>query len=165
MNNLPLLTLVTFLPLAGAFVIAFIPRPNLRAIRWAALGTSLLTWAVSLLILASFNNDAAGFQFVEEADWVPAFGIQYKLGIDGISLALVVLTTTLTWISILASFGPIKDRVKEYMISFLVLEVGMVGVFLALDTFLFYIFWEIVLVPMYLIIGIWGGANRSYATI
>src|SRR5688572_4657459 len=165
MNNLPLLTLVTFLPLAGAFVIAFIPRPNLRAIRWAALGTSLLTWAVSLLILASFNNDAAGFQFVEEADWVPAFGIQYKLGIDGISLALVVLTTTLTWISILASFGPIKDRVKEYMISFLVLEVGMVGVFLALDTFLFYIFWEIVLVPMYLIIGIWGGANRIYATI
>jgi NADH-quinone oxidoreductase subunit M len=102
---------------------------------------------------------------VETAEWIPAFGIEYKLGVDGISLALVVLTTTLTWISILASFGPIKDRVKEYMISFLVLEVGMVGVFLALDTFLFYIFWEIVLVPMYLIIGIWGGANRIYATI
>ena len=84
---------------------------------------------------------------------------------DGLSLALVVLTTTLTWISILASFGPIKTRVKEYMISFLVLEVGMIGVFLALDLFLFYIFWEIVLVPMYLIIGIWGGPNRIYATI
>ena len=98
-------------------------------------------------------------------DWIPVFGIQYKVGVDGLSLALVVLTTTLTWISILASFGPIKTRVKEYMISFLILEVGMIGVFLALDLFLFYIFWEIVLVPMYLIIGIWGGANRIYATI
>src|SRR5205814_2741552 len=94
-----------------------------------------------------------------------AFGIQYKLGVDGISLALVVLTTTLTWISLLASFGPIQKRVKEYMISFLILEVGMIGVFLALDMFLFYIFFEIVLIPMYLIIGIWGGANRIYATI
>jgi NADH-quinone oxidoreductase subunit M len=163
--NLPWLTLVTFLPLAGAFVIALIPRERLPWIRWVAIGTALLTWVVSLLILAGFDRDASGFQFVEVANWVPAFGIQYKLGIDGISLALVVLTTTLTWISILASFGPIKERVKEYMIAFLVLEVGMVGVFLALDTFLFYIFWEIVLVPMYLIIGIWGGANRIYATI
>ena len=102
---------------------------------------------------------------MQEVDWIPLFGIQYQVGVDGISLVLVLLTTPLTWISILASFGPIKDRVKEYMISFLVLEVGMLGVFLALDTFLFYIFWEIVLVPMYLIIGIWGGANRIYATI
>ena len=165
MNGVPLLTLVTFLPLVGALLIALIPRDNLTWIRWAALGTALVTWAVSLLLLANFDSTAAGFQFVEVADWVPAFGIQYKLGVDGISMALVVLTTTLTWISILASFGPIKDRVKEYMISFLILEVGMTGVFLALDTFLFYIFWEIVLVPMYLIIGIWGGANRIYATI
>ena len=115
--------------------------------------------------MAGFDVNATGFQFGEQADWVPAFGIQYKLGVDGISLALVVLTTTLTWISILASFGPIKTRVKEYMISFLILEVGMIGVFLALDMFLFYIFFEIVLIPMYLIIGIWGGANRVYATI
>ncbi len=165
MSNLPLLTLITFLPLLGALVIAFLPRHRHNWIRWAALGTSLLTWAVSLFLLASFDPTIPGFQYVETADWIPAFGIEYKLGVDGISLALVVLTTTLTWISILASFGPIKDRVKEYMISFLVLEVGMVGVFLALDTFLFYIFWEIVLVPMYLIIGIWGGANRIYATI
>src|SRR4029077_19709028 len=97
--------------------------------------------------------------------WIPDFGIQYKLGADGLSVALVVLTTTLSWISILASFKPIQTRIKEYMISFLILEVGLIGVFLALDTFLFYIFWEIVLVPMYLIIGIWGGANRIYATI
>jgi NADH-quinone oxidoreductase subunit M len=165
MSNLPLLTLVTFLPLLGALVIALLPRHQHNWIRWAALGTSLLTWVVSLFLLASFDPSVPGFQYVETAQWIPAFGIEYKLGVDGISLALVVLTTTLTWISILASFGPIKDRVKEYMISFLVLEVGMVGVFLALDTFLFYIFWEIVLVPMYLIIGIWGGANRIYATI
>ena len=97
--------------------------------------------------------------------WIPIFGIEYKLGVDGLSLLLVVLTTTLTWISILASFKPIQTRIKEYMVSFLILEVGMIGVFLALDSFLFYIFWEIVLVPMYLIIGIWGGANRIYATI
>ncbi len=97
--------------------------------------------------------------------WIPFFGISYHVGMDGISLLLVVLTTTLTWISLLASFGPIKTRVKEYMIAFLALEVGMLGVFLALDLFLFYIFWEIVLVPMYLIIGIWGGSNRIYATI
>src|SRR6185437_11865639 len=96
---------------------------------------------------------------------IPAFGIQYKLGVDGLSLVLVVLTTTLSWICILASFGPIKERVKEYMASFLILEVGLLGVFLALDMFLFYIFWEIVLVPMYLIIGIWGGPRRIYATI
>src|SRR5665811_2272546 len=97
-------------------------------------------------------------------NWIPSFGIQYKVGVDGLSVLMVVLTTTLSWISILASFGPIKVRVKEYMISFLVLEVGMIGVFVALDLFLFYIFWELVLVPMYLIIGIWGGANRIYAT-
>ena len=100
-----------------------------------------------------------------DLDWIPFFGIQYKLGADGLSVALVVLTTTLSWISILASFKPIQTRIKEYMVAFLVLEVGMIGVFLALDLFLFYIFWEIVLVPMYLIIGIWGGANRIYATI
>ena len=106
-----------------------------------------------------------GFQYVETVDWIAPFGIQYKLGVDGLSAALVVLTTTLSWICLLASFKPIQTRIKEYMIAFLVLEVGMIGVFLALDLFLFYIFWEIVLVPMYLIIGIWGGANRIYATI
>ena len=160
-----LLTAVVFLPLVGAIVIGLSP------VRWArilALGTALLTFAVSLLIAVAFNA-AAGtpgdFQMVVEVPWIPIFGIEYKLGIDGLSLAMVLLTTTLTWISILASFSPIQTRVKEYMISFLVLEVGMLGVFLALDTFLFYIFWEIVLVPMYLIIGIWGGANRIYATI
>lgn len=165
LQSLPLLSLVVFIPLVGAILIAFIPSERLNWIRWAAFATAILAWVVSLLVLAGFDPNAAGFQFKEQADWVPAFGIQYKVGVDGISLALVVLTTTLTWISLLASFGPIGTRVKEYMISFLILEVGMVGVFLALDLFLFYIFFEIVLIPMYLIIGIWGGANRVYATI
>src|SRR5919109_1443824 len=128
----------------------------------------LVTVVTFLLLVVGFDathTTPNEFQFVEKVDWIPLFGIQYKVGIDGLSLILVVLTTTLTWISILASFGPIKERIKEYMVSFLILEVGMIGVFVALDTFLFYIFWEVVLVPMYLIIGIWGGANRIYATI
>jgi len=165
LQHLPLLSLVIFLPLIGAIVIAFIPGDRLRAIRWAAFITAVLAWGASLAVVAGFDINANGFQFHEQLDWVPAFGIQYKVGVDGISLALVVLTTTLTWISLLASFGPIQTRVKEYMISFLILEVGMIGVFLALDMFLFYVFFEIVLIPMYLIIGIWGGKNRVYATI
>jgi NADH-quinone oxidoreductase subunit M len=160
-----LLTLTIFAPLAGAIVIAFLPSGRPGLVRWAALTTTLVTLALSVAALLRFDTAGAGFQLVERADWIPAFGIQYKVGADGIALALVVLTTLLTAVSVLASFGPIQQRVKEYMVSFLLLEVGMVGVFLALDLFLFYIFWELVLIPMYLIIGIWGGANRIYATI
>ena len=162
LSSLPILSLITFVPLVGAIVVAVLPA---TATRGASLAFALATWVLSLLLLVGYLPDRPGFQYVEVLDWIPVFGIQYKLGVDGLSAALVVLTTTLTWICILASFGPIQHRIKEYMISFLVLEVGMIGVFLALDMFLFYIFWEIVLVPMYLIIGIWGGANRIYATI
>jgi NADH-quinone oxidoreductase subunit M len=165
MEGLPWLTIVIFLPLVGAIAIAFLPRERLGWIRGGALVTALATFVASLVLLLNFDPGVDGFQMREEVQWIPAFGIEYKLGLDGMSLALVVLSTTLTWIAILASFGPIVDRVKEYMISFLLLEVGMIGVFLALDLFLFYIFWELVLVPMYLIIGIWGGTNRIYATI
>jgi len=162
-SSIPILTITTFAPLVGAFVVAAAPT---RYARPLALAASLVAWVVSLLLVIGFDPQSTRqFQFREQVPWIPAFGIDYHLGIDGLSLILVVLTTTLTWISILASFSPIKERIKEYMISFLVLEVGMIGVFVALDTFLFYIFWEIVLVPMYLIIGIWGGANRIYATI
>jgi NADH-quinone oxidoreductase subunit M len=165
MSGLPILSLITFTPLLGALLIAFLPSSQPNLIRRVALGTALATWVLSLILFVAFTSQQTGFQFKEAADWIPSFGIQYKVGVDGISLLMVLLTTTLTWISILASFGPIKDRVKGYMVSFLVLEVGMIGVFVALDLFLFYIFWEIVLVPMYLIIGIWGGANRIYATM
>ena len=162
-DSLPILTIVTFLPLVGAILVAVLPSAWTRQV---ALLVGLVTWVASLVMLARFVPGGEGdFSFAETYDWIPLFGIQYKLGVDGLSAALVVLTTTLTWICILASWVPIQTRIKEYMISFLVLEVGMIGVFLALDLFLFYIFWEIVLVPMYLIIGIWGGANRIYSTI
>jgi NADH-quinone oxidoreductase subunit M len=169
-GDFPILSVITFLPLVGALVVALIPRRNVGAIRAVALAFSLAAWVVSLWLLLGYlpgrdTGTGLAFQYVEQLDWIPLFGIQYKLGVDGLSVAMVVLTTTLTWISILASFSPIKERVKEYMISFLILEVGMLGVFVSLDLFLFYIFWEVVLVPMYLIIGIWGGANRIYATM
>jgi len=161
-SQIPLLSIIVFLPLVGAVVVGLGPA---SAARPMALIFALLAWVASLLLLLGYLPGRPGFQFIEVAQWIPFFGIQYKVGADGLSVALVVLTTTLSWISILASFKPIQTRIKEYMVSFLILEVGMIGVFVALDTFLFYIFWEIVLVPMYLIIGIWGGANRIYATI
>ena len=160
-----LLSFLIFTPLIGALILLFVPGKHVNAHRWGAFVISLVAFGFSLLVAFSFDNDRAGFQLVQEVDWIGFFGIEYKVGVDGISLVLVLLTTLLTSISILASFGPITTRVKEYMIAFLVLEVGMLGVFLALDLFLFYVFWEVVLVPMYLIIGIWGGANRIYATI
>ena len=168
-GSFPILSLITFLPLLGALVIAIIPRNNLG--RDPRAPPSSRPWPRGSQACGSCSGydpagaAGAGFQYVETLDWIPLFGIQYKVGVDGLSVAMVVLTTTLTWISILASISPIKERVKEYMISFLILEVGMLGVFVSLDLFLFYIFWEVVLVPMYLIIGIWGGANRIYATI
>ncbi len=160
-----ILPVVTFLPLVGSVAIAFLPREATRTIWGVAMGTALATWAASLLLLLNFDPSAIGFSYQVDAPWIPYFGIDFHLGVDGMSVALVVLTTTLTWVSLLASIGPIQNRVKEFVIAFLVLEVGMNGVFLSLDLFLFYIFWEVVLVPMYLIIGIWGGANRLYATI
>ncbi len=176
-GRLDILSLIIFTPLLGALAL-LLAFPILRLLRvevdaerqeatmrWGALLTATVAFALSIVLALAFDNEAAGFQFVQVADWIGFFGIQYKVGVDGISLVMVLLTTLLTMISILASFGPIKTRVREYMISFLVLELGMLGVFLSLDLFLFYVFWEVVLVPMYLIIGIWGGANRIYATL
>ncbi|MDA8201369.1 MAG: NADH-quinone oxidoreductase subunit M [Chloroflexi bacterium] len=163
--TLPLVSLTIFSPLVGAILIAFVPRERPDVARWLALATTLVAFAFSLIMLAGFRTAATGFQFTEDVPWIPYFGIHYQVGVDGISILLIVLTTLLTAISVLASFRPIQERVKEYMITFLVLEIGMIGVFAALDLFLFYVFWELVLVPMYLIIGIWGGANRIYATL
>jgi len=165
LSGLPLVSIVTFLPLVGAIAVAFTNGSRANQARYVALGFALAAWVVSLVMLTQFVTSPGTTQFTESTPWIPAFGINYSVGVDGLSLVLVVLTTTLSWISILASFSPIKNRVKEYMISFLILEVGMTGVFVAQDLFLFYIFWEVVLVPMYLIIGIWGGKNRIYATI
>ncbi len=165
-SNWPLLSLVTFIPLIGAcfiFVIRGEQDVVARNARYVALWTSLVTFALSLFIWFGFERGTAAFQFVEQGDWIPAFNISYHLGVDGISMPFVLLSTVLTPLCILASWEAIKVRVREYMIAFLVLETLMIGMFCALDFFVFYIFFEGVLIPMFLIIGIWGGPRRVYA--
>jgi NADH-quinone oxidoreductase subunit M len=166
MSSWPILSLVTFLPLVGALFCLVVNGPKEaveRNCKSIALVTTLVTFLVSLLLWARFDVTKAGFQFEEKADWVPALSIGYHMGIDGISLFFVLLSTLLTPICILASWEAIHVRVKEYMVAFLVLETFMVGMFCALDLALFYIFFEGVLIPMFLIIGVWGGPRRVYA--
>ena len=164
--GIPILSLLCFLPLAGTFVIAVsCPKDAPERIKRTALGFSVATFIVSLILLAGFNTHSAEMQFVERADWISAIGVQYALGIDGISILLILLTTLLTVIAILSSFSAVTDRLKGYYGSLLLLETGMLGVFMALDVVLFYVFWEVMLVPMYFLIGIWGGPNRLYAAI
>ena len=167
MDNFPILTLITFLPLVGAlFVLAIRGDAEIvaRNARWTALWTSAITFLLSLYLWVGFDRTTADFQFVERAAWIPLLNITYHMGIDGISMLFVLLTTLLTPICILASWETIKDRVKEYMIAFLIMETMMVGMFSALDLVLFYVFFEGVLIPMFLIIGVWGGARRVYAS-
>jgi NADH-quinone oxidoreductase subunit M len=158
----PILSLVTFLPLVGVAFIAFLPRDADRNARYVALWTTLVTFAVSLLIWINFDKSSAEFQFVEERAWLGP--LKYKMGVDGISMLFVILTTFLMPLCILASWEAIEERVKEYMIAFLVLETLMLGVFCALDLVLFYLFFEGGLIPMFLIIGVWGGERRVYAS-
>jgi NADH-quinone oxidoreductase subunit M len=162
-----LLTLVTFAPIVGVLVILFIPKGREPVVRWVAMLASVATFAISLVLLVQFDRGPSALQMVERRSWFTLAGVQieYFLGVDGLSLLLVLLTTLLTPISILSTWTAIEDRVKEFMIFFLLLEIGMVGVFLAQDLFLFYIFWEFTLVPMYFLIGIWGGPRRVYAAI
>jgi len=166
MATWPLLSLVTFLPLVG---VAFIlltrgePRQVARNARSMALWTSLITFGLSLFVWIYFDPNDAGFQFVERVDWLPALGLSYYMGVDGISMFFVLLSTLLTPICILASWKAVENRVREYMIMFLVLETMMVGMFCALDLILFYFFFEGVLIPMFIIIGVWGGQRRVYA--
>lgn len=166
MSSWPILSLVTFLPLVGALFCLVVSGPKEavdRNCRSVALVTSLVTFLISILLWVRFDPTKAGFQFEEHLAWVPALNIGYHVGIDGISLFFVLLATLLTPICILASWESIQVRVKEYMIAFLVLETFMVGMFCALDLALFYIFFEGVLIPMFLIIGVWGGKRRVYA--
>ncbi|CAN5659320.1 NADH-quinone oxidoreductase subunit M [soil metagenome] len=166
MSSWPILSLVTFLPLVGAIFCLVVNGPKEavdRNCRSAALITSLVTFLVSLLLWIHFDPTKAGFQFEEKLAWVPALNIGYHMGIDGISLFFVLLSTLLTPICILASWESVQVRVKEYMVAFLVLETFMVGMFCALDLALFYVFFEGVLIPMFLIIGVWGGKRRVYA--
>ena len=166
MTDWPILSLVIFLPTIGALFV-FLVRGDARIVarnaRMTALWTSLITFVLSLGIWIDFDTSTAAFQFVERADWIPILGASYHLGVDGISMLFVILSTFLTPLCVLASWEAIQTRVKEYMIAFLLLETFMVGMFCALDFVLFYIFFEGVLIPMFLIIGVWGGANRVYA--
>src|SRR4030067_739403 len=161
------LTLVTFFPLVGILVLLFLNSEQKNVIRWTALIASLITFGISVAVLAQFNSADPDLQMEINIPWIQVGGwnIAYQMGVDGLSILLVLLTTFLTPISILSTWTAVEERVKEFMIFFLLLEVGMVGVFLAQDLFLFYIFWEFTLVPMYFLIGIWGGERRMYAAI
>ncbi len=162
----PLLSLVTFLPLAGAAVILTIRGDDAlinRNARNIALLTSTMTFIISLVLWSRFNFDTADFQFVEQRVWLPGLGVTYHMGVDGISLLFVLLSTFLTLLCILSSWHAVTTRVKEYMVAFLVLETMMVGMFCALNLVPFYIFFEGVLLPMFMIIGVWGGTRRVYA--
>ncbi|MBZ0325117.1 MAG: NADH-quinone oxidoreductase subunit M, partial [Alphaproteobacteria bacterium] len=166
MSDWPLLSLTTFLPLIGVLFILIIRGDAAlvaRNARNVALWTSLITFLLSLLIWVNFDSASTAFQFEETAVWVPSLGIGYHMGVDGISVFFVLLSTLLTPICILASWDAITKHVREYMIAFLVMETLMVGMFCALDLFLFYVFLEGVLIPMFIIIGVWGGARRVYS--
>ncbi len=166
LTHFPLITLVTFLPTIGAIIVALENKEDTNTLKQTAMVVSILTFIVSLgFVFGGFRADQSGFQFYEKTPWIPSFGINYEVGIDGVSLLLVLLTTFLTPIAILSSWNAIKDRVKEYMVFLLLLETGMLGVFISLDLFLFYVFWEVTLVPMYFLIGIWGGPRRIYAAV
>ncbi|HIB21425.1 MAG TPA: NADH-quinone oxidoreductase subunit M [Rhodospirillales bacterium] len=166
MTNFPWLSVITFAPMIGVLFILLIrgnPEVEARNTRAVALWTSLITFAVSMGIWVKFDNAIVGFQFEEKAVWIESLGLSYHLGVDGISMFFILLSTLLTVLCIAASWISITDRVKEYMISFLVLETLMIGMFSALDLVLFYVFFEGVLIPMFLIIGVWGGPRRNYA--
>jgi NADH-quinone oxidoreductase subunit M len=161
-----ILTIVTFTPAAGALLLLFFNNGKRRsaAVRTFALVITILAFLFSLHLIANFESSSSDFQFRINVPWIPSLGIDYSMGVDGISLFLVLLTTVLTPLAILASWS-ITERLKEYFIFMLMLETGMIGVFVSLDLFLFYVFWEIMLIPMYFLIGVWGGERRIYAAM
>ena len=164
-----ILSIILFTPLLGALILLFVPKENKDAVRWIANFFALAGFLISIPLVPMFwdKRFEPGFKFIEGSagNWIPSIGAGYILGIDGISFLLIMLTTLLGWISILSSWTAIENRVKEYYIWFLFLQTGMLGVFMALDFFLFFVFWEAMLVPMYLLIGIWGGPRKLYAAI
>jgi NADH-quinone oxidoreductase subunit M len=162
---IPLLSLITFLPGAAGIALLFVPRRSAGVLRLVSLAVTVLTFACSVPLYFGFDADAIGYQFEENRRWMPTLGVAYHVGIDGISLLLVLLTTFLMPLALVSAWGSVEDRFKEFTATMLLLETGMLGVFVSLDLFLFYVFWEAMLVPMYFIIGIWGGPNRVYAAV
>lgn len=161
---MPLLSLIVFVPLAGALAILAIPKTKIKTIQGLALAASAVCMIFSGYLYYAFDKTTAAMQFIEKTAWIPAFNINYSVGVDGLSVAIVALTALLTLVSIIYSFN-ITLRVKEFFFWFLLLEGGMLGVFVSLDFFLFYVFWELTLVPMYFLIGVWGGPQKEYAAI
>ena len=159
------LTVVTFLPLIGALALTLVPRRLDGLLRGGALAIAVVTFVLSLPLYFRFDAGSAEYQFGEVARWMPTLGVAYHVGIDGISLLLVLLTTFLTPIALASAWRAVEERGKEFVVTLLVLETGMLGVFVSLDLFLFYVFWEAMLIPMYFIIGVWGGAHRIYAAV
>jgi NADH-quinone oxidoreductase subunit M len=164
-DTFPLLSTLIFFPLAGALLLMLLPRRNALFLKASVLVWTVVEFVLSLPLLFRFNEKTAAMQFVEQREWYPEWGISYLLGIDGISMLLVMLTTFITVLCILCSWESIKDKTKEYYVSFLLLETALIGALCALDLVLFYIFWELMLIPMYLLIGVWGGPNRIYAAV
>ncbi len=165
MENNYLLSFLILAPLAGSIILLFFGKDKENLVRYFGLFVSVLAFIISLVLFFNYDLTKGGFQFVEKFDWIQNLHISYNVGIDGISLLLVMLTTFLTPLTLLSSWKSIKHNVKEFTFFMLLLEVGMLGVFIALDLFLFYVFWEAMLIPMYFIIGIWGGDNRIYASV
>jgi NADH-quinone oxidoreductase subunit M len=163
--SFPLLSAITFLPAAGALGLALLPRSRAGLLKGWALAAMLADLALVLVLCGGFYVDRSGFQFTESAPWVPALGIGYRMGVDGISLLMVLLTAFLGALAVLASWDSVKERLREYLAALLLLQSAMLGVFLALDVVLFYVFWEVMLIPMALLIGVWGGERRVYAAV
>lgn len=165
MFGIPILSLVTWLPLLGAIILIFIPKTQKDLIRLFANIWALFCFVISLPLVFSFDKGLKGLQFIEDYQWIPSIGARYQMGIDGLSLSLIILTTLLGVIAIFSSWSAISERIKEYYVFLLVLQTGMLGTFAAVDMFLFYVFWEVMLVPMYFLIGIWGSDRRLYSAI
>ena len=165
LQTLPLISIVLFFPVVGAVIVAFMKRDDAELIKRFTLAWTIIAFVLSLGFVIGFQTNNPDFQFRQSFPWIPDLHIGYEVGLDGISLLLIILTTGLMPLAVLSSFKAITDRVKEYYIFMLLLETGMLGVFVSLDLFLFYVFWEVTLVPMYFLIGIWGGKRRVYAAV
>ncbi len=161
----PILSTLIFLPVAAAALIILIPRAQETLIKWFTLGAAVVTFLISLPLFTNFDKTTHLMQFAERYAWIPAWNVNYSLGLDGISILFVLLSTLVIILCVLISWNSIKKKAKEFYISLLIVEGAMIGVFCALDFFLFYIFWEAMLIPMYLLIGVWGGPNRVYAAV
>ncbi len=164
-SNFPILSVITYLPLLGVLAVCLIDSKRRDLIRWVAFLAAVVTFLVSLPLYFKFDSALWEMQFVENVPWIPDFGVNYHMGIDGISLLLILMTTFLSALAILSTWSAVEEGVKGYMASLLFLETGMLGVFCALDFVVFYVFWEVMLIPMYFIIGIWGGPRRIYAAV